>query len=69
MSPKVKQLIHIKLEFEPDLATSKACAFSFGFRCFSRTQTWVAFVVNGNFVCLKASEDRLGVQKMNLELF
>lgn len=59
----------MKLGFEPDLATSKSYTFPFSLQCFSRTQTWVVFVGNSNFVCLETSEDRLGVQKMNLKLF
>lgn len=59
----------MELEYQPELATSKAHAVSIRLQCFSRTQTSVVFVVNSNFVCLEASEDRLGVQKMNPKLF
>ena len=59
----------MKLGFEPDLATSKSYTCCIRLQCFSRTQTRVAFVGNSNFVCLEASENRLGVQKMNLKLF
>lgn len=48
-----------KLDLNP--AASKANAFSIRLQCSSRTQTGVVFTVNSNFVCLEASEDRLGV--------